>query len=102
MQSNATRLGVVLAVFVVELNVETKKASGTMEMPKRKKEMKLTAKFVFVKNAVTPDVSGCNTPSAECAPNWKAAPDANMTRIEIAWSIHDVMNHESQNMLSCG
>lgn len=53
---------IVLAVFVVELNVETKKARGTMEMPKRKKEMKLTAKFVFVKNAVT--VSGCATLAA--------------------------------------
>lgn len=41
----------VLAVLVVELKVETKNASGTIEMAKRKKVIKLTAKFVFVKKA---------------------------------------------------
>ena len=90
----------VLAVFVVELKVETKKASGTIEIPKRKNEMKFTAKFVFVKNATASVSALGKTCGADDAPNWNAAPEANMMRIDRACKTQDVKNHESQNTLS--
>lgn len=73
----------ILAVFVVELNVDTKNASGIIDAPKRKNEIKFTKKFALVKNE-----------------NWNAAPEANIMRTETACTMQLVRNQESQNMLS--